>query len=113
MDETISGKSPVGRRLSQIHKKELRFLVHNGKRVRLTDEMTIGRDRSNAIRVDDPLVSRIHCIVHRIRNSWYIEDAGSTNGTWVNDKRLLPGRSLCLGSKDIIKLGGRIEVSLV
>ena len=113
MDETISGKSPVGRRLSRIPKKELRFLVHNGKRVRLTDEMTIGRDKSNVIRVDDPLVSRIHCIVHLIRNSWYIEDAGSTNGTWVNDKRLRPGKSVRLGPKDIIKLGGRIEVSLV
>ena len=112
MDETISGKSPVGQRLSRIPKTELRFLVHNGKKVRLTDEMTIGRDRGNAIRVNDPLVSRVHCIVHRIRNAWYIEDAGSTNGTWVNEKRLRPGKSVRLDSKDVIKLGGRIEVSL-
>ena len=113
MDETISGKSPVGRRLSRIRKSELKFLVHGGRRVRMVDEMTIGRDKSNTIRVDDPLVSRIHCIVHRIRNSWYIEDAGSTNGTWVNDKKILPGKSVRLKSDDVIKLGGRIEVGLV
>jgi pSer/pThr/pTyr-binding forkhead associated (FHA) protein len=113
MDETISGKSPVGKRLSRINKTELRFLVHDGKRVKLTDQMTIGRDKGNAIRVDDPLVSRVHCIVHRIRDAWYIEDAGSTNGTWVNEKRLTQGKSVRLGSKDVVKHGGRIEVSLV
>jgi pSer/pThr/pTyr-binding forkhead associated (FHA) protein len=113
VDETISGKSPVGRRLSRIRKKELRFLVHGGKRVRITDEMTIGRDRANAIVVEDPLVSRVHCIVHRIRSSWYIEDAGSTNGTWINEKRLLQGKSVRLNPDDVIKLGNRIVIELV
>ena len=113
MDETISGKSPVGRRLSRIRKTELRFLVHGGRRVRIAHEMTIGRDKGNTIVIDDPLVSRIHCIVHRIRNSWYIEDADSTNGTWVNEKRLTPGKSIRLEPMDTIKLGGRIEVGLV
>jgi len=113
MDETISGKSPVGRRLSGIRKKELKFLVHGGKRVRMVDEMTIGREKGNTIVIDDPLVSRVHCIVHRIRNSWYIEDAGSTNGTWVNTKRLLPGKSVRLEPQDTVKLGGRIEIGLV
>ncbi|MCK5735367.1 MAG: FHA domain-containing protein [Spirochaetaceae bacterium] len=113
MDETISGKSPVGRRLTRIQKKELRFLVHRGRRVRIADEMTIGREKGNAIVVDDPLVSRVHCIVHRIRNSWYIEDAGSKNGTWINERRLLPGKSIRLEQRDIIKLGGRIVVELV
>lgn len=113
MDETISGSSPVGRRLSRIRKSELKFLVHGGKRVRIVDEMTIGRERGNSIVINDPLVSRVHCIVHRIRNSWYIEDAGSTNGTWINEKKLLPGKSIRLKPDDSIKLGGRIEVGLV
>lgn len=112
MDETISGKSPVGRRLSRIHKSEQRFLVHNGRRVKLVDEMTIGRDKSNTITIDDPLVSRIHCIVRRIRSSWYVEDIGSTNGTWINGKQLIKGRAVRLNPDDIIKLGGRIEVTL-
>ncbi|RKX80016.1 MAG: hypothetical protein DRP60_03905, partial [Spirochaetes bacterium] len=49
----------------------------------------------------------------RIRNSWYIEDASSTNGTWINEKQLLPGKSIRLKPEDTIKLGGRIEVGLV
>jgi len=112
MDETISGSSPVGRRLNRIPKAELKFLVHDGQRVRLTDRMTIGRDRSNAITIDDPLVSRVHCVVHRIRSSWYVEDSGSRNGTWVNDKRIRPGKAVRLEPGDLIRLGGRIEVSL-
>ena len=112
MDETISGKSPVGKRLSRIPKAELRFLVHDGRKVRLCDEMTIGRDRDNTIVINDPLVSRIHCIVRRIRTSWYVEDAESTNGTWVNGKRISPGKAVRIGADDAVKLGGRIEVFL-
>jgi pSer/pThr/pTyr-binding forkhead associated (FHA) protein len=113
MDETIAEVSPVGRRLKNVPKKSMKFLVHGGKRVKLTDVMTIGRDKSNAITIDDPLVSRVHCTVRRIRTGWYIEDAGSTNGTWLNGKRLRPGKAVRLAPKDIIKLGGRIEVSLI
>ena len=113
MDETISGSSPVGRRLSGIPKSELRFLVHNGRRVRISDKMTIGRDRSNDIVIDDALVSRVHCIVRRIRTSWYIEDTGSKNGTWVNEKRIRMGKAVRINLHDSIKLGGRIELSLL
>lgn len=113
MDETISGKSPVGQRLSQIPKAELKFLVHNGKRVKISDEMSIGRDKNNSIVIDDPLVSRIHCKIRRIRTAWYIEDVGSKNGTWINDKRIKPGKAIRLNPDNVIKLGGRIEISLV
>ena len=113
MDETISGESPVGRRLSKIPKAELKFLVHDGKRVKLADEMSIGRDKTNTIVVDDPLVSRIHCKVRRIRTAWYVEDVGSKNGTWVNDKHIACGKAVRLNPRDVIKLGGRIEISLV
>ena len=113
MDETISGQSPVGRRLKRIPKSELKFLVHDGKRVKLTDVMSIGRDKGNSIVVDDPLVSRVHCKVRRIRTAWYVEDVGSRNGTWVNDKALSPGKAVRLNPDDVIKLGGRIEISLV
>lgn len=113
MDETIAGGSPVGKRLKSVTKRNMKFLVHRGKKVRLTDVMTIGRDKSNAITIDDPLVSRVHCTVRRIRTAWYIEDAGSTNGTWLNERRISPGKAIRLNPDDVIKLGGRIEVSLI
>jgi len=74
--------------------------------------MTIGRDRSSSIVIDDPLVSRNHCVIRRIRTAWYIEDLGSKNGTWVNGRKINSGRAVRLGENDVIKLGGRIEISL-
>jgi pSer/pThr/pTyr-binding forkhead associated (FHA) protein len=35
-------------------------------------------------------------------DSWAVQDAGSTNGTWVNGIKLLPGRSMCLVDGDHI-----------
>ncbi len=113
MDETIIKQSPVGKRLSSIPKSSLKFLFFQGKKVRLIDQMTIGRDKNNSITIDDPLVSRVHCMVRRIRSSWYIEDAGSTNGTWVNSKKITPGKAIRLNPDDTIVLGGRIKVSLI
>ncbi len=113
MDETIAGGSPVGKRLTNVGRKNMKFLVHGGKKVRLADIMTIGRDRGNAITIDDPLVSRVHCTIRRIRTGWYIEDAGSRNGTWLNGRKLKPGKAVRLTPDDVIKLGGRIEVSLI
>ncbi|MCG8453791.1 MAG: FHA domain-containing protein [Spirochaetales bacterium] len=112
MDETIISESPVGRRLTRIPKSEMRFLLHGGQRFDLADQLLIGRDAHCGIVVDDPLVSREHCIIRRIRTAWYIEDLGSTNGTQINAKPLKEGKALRLSPEDVIKLGGRIEISL-
>jgi hypothetical protein len=45
---------------------------------------TIGRDVNNTISVDDPFASADHAVVTFRGSSWYLEDRGSTNGTYVN-----------------------------
>lgn len=50
-------------------------------------ENSIGRSRSSDIVVDDPAVSRNHCVLLRRRDGWYITDTGSKSGTFVNSKR--------------------------
>ena len=45
---------------------------------------TLGRDVNNSIVVDDPFASTDHAILTFRGSAWYVEDLGSTNGTYVN-----------------------------
>ncbi len=49
---------------------------------------SIGRDVNNAIVVDDSFVSTEHALLTFRGRAWYVEDRGSTNGTWVNGQRV-------------------------
>jgi hypothetical protein len=45
---------------------------------------TLGRDVNNAIVLEDEFVSAAHATLTFRGRAWYVEDAGSTNGTFVN-----------------------------
>jgi pSer/pThr/pTyr-binding forkhead associated (FHA) protein len=47
---------------------------------------TLGRDVNNAIVIDDPFASTDHAVLTYRGRSWYVEDAGSTNGTYLNGR---------------------------
>ena len=47
---------------------------------------TMGRDVNNAIVVDDPFASAEHAILTYRGRAWYLEDLGSTNGSYVNGR---------------------------
>ena len=64
---------------------------------------SIGRDVNNSIVIDDSFVSTDHSVLSFRGRAWYVEDRGSTNGTWLNGQRvegLLP-----LGYGDEIQIG--------
>ncbi len=44
----------------------------------------IGRDVNNAIVTEDPFASGEHAVLTFRGRTWYVEDVGSTNGTYVN-----------------------------
>jgi len=79
------------------------------------DESTIGRwDADNGVFPDvdldqhdsDAKVSRRHARIVRSNGSYYIEDLGSTNGTYVNrGRRLLPGNAQVLNDGDELIVG--------
>ncbi len=50
--------------------------------------LSIGRDSGNVVRLDDNEVSRRHAEVRRVGQGFVVGDLGSSNGTWVNDRKI-------------------------
>jgi hypothetical protein len=76
-----------------------------GRRIPLQrDEVIVGRADSSDVRFDDPGVSRTHAVLRQRRGVVYLEDAGSTAGTFVNRDRVTSARQLRPG--DVIALAG-------
>ena len=98
----IADKRPTGTPcFVQIYGKDL------GKKYALDKvQMTIGRGPDNAIVCDMDNVSRTHCKIYVSAGGNYVEDMGSTNGTFINDEELSSRRKLKNG--DFIKVGGVI-----
>ena len=66
------------------------------------DKVTVGRDPSNEIMLDDGTVSREHAVFIRENGRYRIEDVGSLNGTYVNRRRV---DSVELHSGDELMIG--------
>jgi pSer/pThr/pTyr-binding forkhead associated (FHA) protein len=58
------------------------------KPVRLDTSAVIGRGAECELRLDDTYISQQHARIFGRNGSWYIEDLGSTNGTFVNEQKL-------------------------
>lgn len=66
----------------------------------------IGRAAGNAVRLDDPSVSRLHCSISlRSGGSIVIADLGSINGTCVNEQLLGGDEARVLNTGDVIGVG--------
>ena len=64
--------------------------------------INIGRHRDNDLRIDDPLISRQHAQILQQGRTIYLRDLNSTNGTFVNNKRV---DIAALDEGTVIKLG--------
>ena len=105
MDETIHVNSQLGKRLSKIKKTDTRAIVFQGQKIPLVSKITLGRDRKNNIVVDDKMVSRIHCLIQKIKEDYFIKDLDSSNGTFVNTMKVPANKYVKLQKGDIICLG--------
>lgn len=69
----------------------------------LQDEMIIGRGSECAVSLKDEFASNVHAKLYRVEGRYYVEDLGSTNGTYVNGRRINYPTELRGG--DYIKIG--------
>lgn len=71
----------------------------------LASEMTIGRAPGCTVVIEDQFVSSVHTRVFQREDKWMVEDLGSTNGTYLN-RRKVTGPA-------IVHKGDRIQVGNV
>jgi len=69
----------------------------------ITDGATLGRADSAEIRVDDPYASSAHARIYAYGDFMQLEDMGSTNGTYLNGRRVRGAERLKVA--DSIRIG--------
>jgi pSer/pThr/pTyr-binding forkhead associated (FHA) protein len=80
---------------------------NKGEAVSLDDApLLIGRGNDAAIRLDDDYVSTRHARIASSGEQWYVEDLGSTNGTYVGNSRISQATALQLGTQ--VRIGKTI-----
>jgi FHA domain len=110
-----AGRGGAGRRGGQAEAArpappELSTVIVHGKdsakprTFRLAASMAIGRAPECEIRVDDTYASQQHARIFGKNGHWYVEDLGSTNGTFVNEQKL--------GSPAQVEPGDRIRIGM-
>jgi FHA domain len=81
-------------------------LDEHGGRVsthRLAGTLQIGRGSSCQIQPNDTYVSQVHAKISDRNGSWVVEDMGSTNGTYLNQRKVTVPTELSPG--DRIRIG--------
>ena len=76
---------------------------HRGSQFDLGEELTVGRADGCRIRLDDSFTSQLHARVFTRDGQFFVEDLGSTNGTFVNSSKIAGPTPLRRG--DRLKIG--------
>lgn len=90
---------------------QFQFVMRSGPTPGVTfplegEQLTIGRDSTNGVAINDAEVSRKHARLNFQGGKYVLDDLGSTNGTFVNGQRL--AGPVVLKSGDVVSLGEQI-----
>ncbi len=92
------------------------MLVGSGMNFALKTGMnSFGRKAENDVSITDPYVSGKHGLIEITEQGVYLTDMGSTNGTMLNDAKLVPNMRTFMNAEDVIRLGSmefRVEVAV-
>jgi pSer/pThr/pTyr-binding forkhead associated (FHA) protein len=74
--------------------------ANKGERADLSQApILVGRGSDAAIRLDDDYVSTRHARIAASGDQWFVEDLGSTNGTYIGSARITQPTTLTLGTQ--------------
>lgn len=104
-EETATLPPPVSRPLASESSGPLTLVSADGKKEIVLDRpaLTIGREEGDIMLGGDTAASRLHAQVSVQDGRVFVEDLGSTNGTWVNSHRV--GRKVELHRGDWLQVG--------
>ncbi len=68
-------------------------------------QVFVGREPDDGIAISSPAISRNHGVFLREKHHWFFKDLGSTNGSWLN------GRKLESESPRIVKPGDSLQLA--
>jgi pSer/pThr/pTyr-binding forkhead associated (FHA) protein len=77
-----------------------------GRSFELNGELTVGRAAGCQVALEDNYVSQLHARVFARDGTVWVEDLGSTNGTYVNDRRV--SAPLAVRRGDQLKVGSTV-----
>ena len=98
-------------RKRQLYLKVVQPPEHAGRTYDLDDELTIGRSPGCGVAMpEDIYTSTLHARLFRRNDQLWVEDLGSTNGTFVNSEQIT--QAVRLGKGDLLQIGSTVfEVS--
>ena len=70
-------------------------------------DVSIGSELGAALRVPVASISRNHAVLHLEGGRWFVEDSGSSMGTWVN------GEAVEAGARRVVSPGDRLSLGAV
>jgi pSer/pThr/pTyr-binding forkhead associated (FHA) protein len=88
-------------KLAVVEPSELR-----GRTYGLGEELTVGRAAGCQVTLDDSYVSQLHARIFRRDGVFYVEDLGSTNGTFLNTQKVSAPVAMKRG--DRLKIGSTV-----
>ncbi len=102
---------PKQARRRQLYLKVVQPEGQAGRTYDLDDELTIGRSPGCGVSMpEDIYTSTLHARLFRRNDQLWVEDLGSTNGTYVNSEQIK--QAVRLGKGDLLQIGSTVfEVS--
>ncbi len=79
-----------------------------------TKRFTVGRGKENAISIEHSSVSKVHAsLVLGSDGKLMVADTGSTNGTYISEKRIAYGKAAEIGMGETLRFGAiRVEIDM-
>jgi len=66
--------------------------------------LSFGREPENSVVVDSDAVSRQHACIGNVESQWVFWDLGSSNGSWINGKKIEEDQIVLLRVGDVVQL---------